>query len=201
MYFVRLSQCPVGGPKGICTAWDGHTFTCDTGASYKKPEGSPEWHSYNEIREQFSPAQIMEEVDRLNIDHICLTGGEPLVYGVDISTLIRFLKPNNMVHIETSGTEMFSAVLPHKQVWITMSPKDKWLKSMALDANEFKLLVHQKTKPSDIDMWTTVANGRPVYLQPLDDEHAAENQTMAIELAKKTNTRLSIQIHKKIGVR
>ena len=200
MMFFRLSQCPVGGLGGICKLWDDTQFVCDTGASFKKPEGSPEWHSYNEVNQTLSEEQVVKMIDNANIDHVCLTGGEPLIQHIGYLLIAAKYLTHVMFHIETSGTVELPFT-PSRQTWVTLSPKQGWRKDVAKDANEIKLVVHINTKPGEIALWKAIAGDKPLFLQALDNEDAAENLQHATKLVIETNTRLSIQTHKLLGVR
>lgn len=200
MAFLRLSQCPVGGPDGICTSWDGKQFVCDTGKSYK-PTGKTEFHPYNEVREQMSVEQVHDWVRSLGAGHLCVTGGEPLIYPVE-----ELISDHYMVHIETSGTvlrpELVISRLQDKNVWITLSPKLGWKPEMVLLCDEIKLLVDRNTTYSDIKQWKSY--GKTLSLQPIDepnDEKRQLNIDHAISLCQDHQLRLSVQTHKYIFVR
>lgn len=204
MYFVRLSQCPVGGQKGICRAWDGREFKCDTGASWDKKSGV-EWHSYNETRESINYHDIIQFAEGAGTNRICLTGGEPLLYNLDIESLIYQLGLKDMyLHIETSGTINPPKLMgARERVWITVSPKTtSWKEDTLNEANEFKILVHKDTNIGSIRMWQSIARGRPVFLQPIDPgEGDLPCVDTAVDLAKATGCRVSLQMHKFVGVR
>ena len=203
MDFVRLSQCPVGGVNGLCQMWDGTHFICDTGNAYKKirdrKRETTEWHPYTEVNEVLSAEDIVKGMET---DHLCLTGGEPLVY--DIGPIVEKLHPSKKLHIETSGTV---DGCPWWSPWITLSPKAGCTGNMLAIANELKLLVHHDTTEDQIKDWIKKFNpeSRHFYLQPIEDLNPVQwklNIARAMELLKvNKHIRLSIQVHKAIEVR
>lgn len=203
MCFVRTSQCPVGGPEGICTNWDGTKFKCDTGPQYKPKAGSAEWHSYTEIREVLDPAKIWEWASEKHCSHVVLTGGEPAIQR--IRDVLRDSPIGGTVHIETSGTVPLGDLSSRSgKMWITLSPKENWLPENMAIFDELKLLVNRDTTKASILPWIAIANGRHIFLQPIDEQDPdinSINTERAIDLCKATQCRLSLQLHKLIGVR
>ncbi len=124
-----------------------------------------------------------------------LTGGEPLAQ-TESSALIDALRADDRrVHIESNGT--IPVELP-PDVWLTISPKERLHPAMARRANEVKLIVEGRVP----EEWLASFAGRgvPVFLQPEGNKPA--NVTIALEAAKAApdRYRLSLQIHKFIGV-
>jgi organic radical activating enzyme len=142
--------------------------------------------------------EIVARVRELGADcpTIVLTGGEPLAQ-TESSALIDALRADGKrVHIESNGS--IPVELP-RDVWLTVSPKERLHPAMASRANEVKLIVDGRVP----DEWLASFDGRdvPVFLQPEGNKPA--NVTAALEAAKAAPARyrLSLQTHKFIGVR
>lgn len=124
---------------------------------------------------------------------VVLTGGEPTLQITD--SLIKKLKgAHTNVHIETNGTREIRTMRP---VWVTVSPK--CLDSLVvLKGNELKLLYPLPTvTPGDVEH----LDFRYFYLQPIDNENAAENLSGAIAYClRNPKWNLSTQGHKQWGV-
>ena len=219
MTFIRLAGCTVGrafteaerssGMFGIlqpyqekCTAWDNAKFACDT-----------DYRAALKLTLQDLAAEPLIA----NAKRICLTGGEPLMHRdeVLIPLLQLFANAKKTVHIETSGTisvrQLFSRVDAvqildrHLSTWIAISPKKGVLDDNLWFADEIKILVG-----SQFDENVFVAkfggcfgSGR-VWLQPINNENALdmENVERCLALQRKyKDLRLSLQMHKVLGVR
>jgi organic radical activating enzyme len=145
-----------------------------------------------------SPAQVVARVQALGGDcpMVILTGGEPLAQA-ESSALIEALRADGRrVHIESNGT--VAVDLP-RDVWLTVSPKERLHPAMAARADEVKLIVDGRV-PRE---WLEAFDGRNValFLQPEGNKPA--NVSLALETAKAEpgRFRLSLQMHKFIGVR
>jgi organic radical activating enzyme len=127
---------------------------------------------------------------------VVLTGGEPLAQR-ESSTLIEALRADGRrVHIESNGT--IDVALP-VDVWLTVSPKERLAPKMAKRANEVKLIVDGRVP----DEWLAAFDGHdvPVFLQPEGNKPANIATALAAAKAQPDRYRLSVQIHKFIGVR
>ena len=106
--FLRTAQCNLK-----CT-W------CDTKYTW-------DWENYDYTKEvkEMTLEEIKEQVLDLEIKHLVITGGEPLLQQDDLADLLSFLKPDFYVEIETNCT-----ILPNKMLtdlvdqW-NVSPKTK----------------------------------------------------------------------------
>ena len=197
--FLRLQGCPVG------CSW------CDTKQTW---EIDPEL--------QLSPAAILEkkadsdhwcslssvEIMQLFADkgyrakHVVITGGEPCMY--DLRPLCELLHARGFsTQIETSGT--FDIKAP-AQTWVTVSPKVnmaggyKVLQSALDRANEIK---HPVAMQKHIDellqlLQHTDTAAKLIYLQPISQQRRATE--LAIAKCKEYNWRLSVQVHKYLGI-
>jgi len=127
---------------------------------------------------------------------VVLTGGEPLAQ-TESSALIDGLRADGRrVHIESNGT--IPVDLP-RDVWLTVSPKERLHPAMARRANEVKLIVDGRVP----DEWLASFDGRdvPVFLQPEGNKPANVTTALAAAKAAPERYRLSLQTHKFIGVR
>jgi 7-carboxy-7-deazaguanine synthase len=188
MAFIRLKGCSVS--KKIC-------HHCDT--------------DFDKIMEWKGGGHF--EVDFLdmwaaNYRHICITGGEPLNH--DLWPMWVRLSKNRTIHIETSGTiDIKETGMAHVDaVHITVSPKPGYLESMIKRADEIKVIVGGLGSGEG---WPTLnsarvwaAEGKLVYLQPVNKKNEPDKLTLshALELVDAyPELRLSVQLHKYIGVR
>lgn len=177
--FIRLAGCPVGCP------W------CDTGYG-NGGKGLPS-----------VPQSIAQLLDQLQSPRVVITGGEPFIHQNLPELVEALLATDKQVSIETSGA-YWQDVSP--LAWITLSPKEHvnpkypvkeifWTR-----ANEIKLVV---STGEEVDFYRNclVENMNiPVYLQP-EWEKRDRAIPIILELLKQhPNYKLSLQIHKFIGV-
>lgn len=182
MFFIRFGSCPVGKVKGECLTFDGIKFECDT--------------KYQQFEKKTIP-QIVSEIP-LGIKYVCLTGGEPFLYNLN-PLLQRLILIGVSIHIETSGTVKPKRFLWSRVDWVTVSPKvccdfDFWDKH----CSSYKFLIDFKTKGLFLEEFK---NNGEIFLQPIKDKNYKRNLNKALELCHKYNVRLSLQMHKYIGVR
>lgn len=198
MVFIRFAGCSVGRGKYpfSCTTWDDHIFFCDT--NYKRTAA-------------MGIEQLIYEITSHNIDRVCITGGEPLMHPIG-NLILKIIECGYKVHIETSGTQLIPNVcsdLRYKDdVWITVSPK-KGVHPVILErANEIKVLVGLDTQLEDLLGMFGRLRGK-VWLQPIDANKTPYSPAedygpllKCLEFIKHEPAfRLSIQMHKVIGVR
>jgi 7-carboxy-7-deazaguanine synthase len=184
--------------REMCTLYDGRTFACDTDFQTKK-------------------VMTVEEILAMipsGVQHICLTGGEPLDH--DLSPLLFEIasKTDYLVHIETSGTvSLTDRAYPEYSagdsldmdggwIWLTVSPKFNALPEMMTIANEIKLLVDDRFDLAKIP--DEVLEHDLVFIQPVNFELEInkKNMEMCLELQKEhPNWRISSQSHKLWNVR
>ncbi|WP_447951618.1 7-carboxy-7-deazaguanine synthase QueE [Chryseobacterium koreense] len=117
-YFIRLGGCDVG------CHW------CDVKESW-----NPDLH----------PLMNAEEVAETAAKHcktIVLTGGEPLMYNLEVLTK-KLKELGCEIHIETSGAYEMSGILD----WITLSPKKTKLPTEEIyaKAHELKMIVYNNS--------------------------------------------------------
>lgn len=197
--FIRLQGCPVG-----CSWCDTkHTWDVEpanlillTQTSRKTQDSD----SYGNATAQELFALIQAEGYRAR--HVVLTGGEPCMY--DLNPLCDLLHANGFsTQIETSGT--FEIKAP-ATTWVTVSPKVNMkggfeVLTSALDrANEIKHPVAMEKHIDDLKnlLARIDTSGKLVYLQPISQK--AKATRLAIEMCKTYNWRLSVQVHKYLGI-
>ncbi len=195
-FFLRLQGCNLSCP--FCDT----KYALHRAAEHRLPLNSVALFDPNKPKEAFAPVEVPWLLDELAIKKssykpcVILTGGEPC--DQDITELIRSLrKENYSVHIETNGTRPIPDV---EDLWITLSPKAKGvLEENWSKASEIKLPVGDET---DIKRYAArLSNIAPekVLLQPIDtDKQATE---LCVRYCLKMNWRLSLQMHKYIGIR
>lgn len=197
--FIRLQGCPVG-----CSWCDTkHTWTVDPEQqisltdTLQKTSDSEGWSAV-------SAEQMLQEFKRQGFQarHVVITGGEPCLY--DLNPLCQLLHQQGYsTQIETSGT--FTIQAP-SETWVTVSPKVNMkggyevLTSALERADEIK---HPVGRERDIDellllLQRIPASDKLVYLQPISQK--AKATRLAIEQCKKHNWRLSVQVHKYLGI-
>jgi len=197
--FIRLQGCPVA-----CSWCDTkHTWdvnledSVSTEAMASKTEETTQWAN-------MSVDDILSWVKTQGYQakHIVITGGEPAM--VDLTPLCEgFEAQGYSCQLETSGT--FEIQVTDK-CWVTVSPKInmkggyKILNSALNRANEIK---HPVATEHHVDELTHLLNehkitNTPIYLQPISQKQRATE--LAIETCIKNNWRLSIQVHKYIGI-
>jgi 7-carboxy-7-deazaguanine synthase len=197
--FIRLQECPVG------CSW------CDTKHTWEvKPDLQipiTDLLSQNEETESWSaltPADILKVFNEqgFKANHVVITGGEPCM--VDLVPLCELLEANGYsCQIETSGTFEIKTTI---NCWVTVSPKVNMkggfpiLASAMARANEIKHPVATEQHIDDLKSLLTEFNvqNKQVYLQPISQKQRATE--LAIKACIDNNWRLSVQVHKYIGI-
>ncbi len=131
---------------------------------------------------------------------VVVTGGEPALQ-LTSSLVDKLHLLGKYVAVETNGTRP----LPENVDWITLSPKDMWLgenaRPVLARADELKLLFEEGLPVGDYED-IQVAHR---FLQPVDTDDQRQNdanKNAAIAYIKQhPQWRLSLQIHKLLGIR
>lgn len=197
--FIRLQGCPVG------CAW------CDTKHTWeinlddqvspkvmldKKMETS-QWAN-------FSVEDILNLIQqhKFTAKHIVITGGEPCME--DLTPLCHLFESHGYTtQIETSGTFL---IITTDNCWVTVSPKVNMrggydiLASAMSRANEIKHPVATEQHVNDLKalLATHQVENTPIYLQPISQKKRATE--LAIKTCIENNWRLSVQVHKYLGI-
>jgi 7-carboxy-7-deazaguanine synthase len=197
--FIRLQGCPVG-----CSWCDTkHTWEVasdlqvSAGEILAKNEESAAWSD-------LSAEQLLVLVKNQGYQakHIVITGGEPCMY--DLRPICQLFEENGYsCQIETSGT---FEVKSSAKCWVTVSPKInmrggyKVLASALHRANEIKHPVATEQHISDLKKLLAEHNIKDtqVYLQPISQKKRATELAIATCIAN--NWRLSVQVHKYLGI-
>lgn len=174
-YFIRLGGCDVG------CVW------CDVKES---------WDAAN--HPQMRVDEILGAVKKSPARLVVVTGGEPLMHGLDELTL-QLQLAGFETNIETSGSSPFSG----SWNWFCLSPKKfkEPLPENIEKADELKIIIYNR---SDFDWAEKYASQVPaeckLYLQP-EWSRSAEMVPLMVEYIKENpQWQLSLQIHKFIHV-
>ena len=197
--FIRLQGCPVG-----CSWCDTkHTWIVDLADEVSKDtmltksQETSKWAGLD-------ITQILSLItDRgYQAKHIVITGGEPCM--VNLTPLCdAFDKLGFSTQVETSGT---FEVLVSASCWVTVSPKVNMrggypiLSSAMQRADEIKHPVATEQHVEDLKelLAEHSLNNKLVYLQPISQKGKATQ--LAIKACIANNWRLSVQVHKYIGI-
>ena len=197
--FIRLQGCPVA------CAW------CDTKHTWEielrdevsrevmlaKSQETPQWAN-------FSIEQIVALVTKRDYKakHIVITGGEPCM--VNLAPLCNaFEDLGYSTQVETSGT--FEINVSNK-CWVTVSPKVNMrggypiLSGAMMRADEIKHPIATEQHVDDLKTLLADHNieNTPIYLQPISQKPRATQLAIATCIAN--NWRLSVQVHKYLGI-
>jgi 7-carboxy-7-deazaguanine synthase len=185
MTFVRLAGCNAPSLGLECVRW------CDTPESWDIDSGAT-----------LAPEDIL---DRMCLPRLCLTGGEPLLQAEGVlRTVVEAHRRGIKVHLETNGTiepplgeTLFD--------WAVVSPKppDRLI-APSWDGlvDELKLVADEWLLPGTAERLAAQHPEAVVCIQPVWEADAGSSTAYAIGLVMEhPEWRLSVQIHKYLGVR
>lgn len=192
--FLRLQYCPVGCP------W------CDTKYTWAKDKVDEPRDNVFTRQEvpggiEWDEQELIEAIkQRYTARHLVLTGGEPCAQPI-FDLLTTAINAGFTTQIETSGT--FAVHVP-KATFVTVSPKIDMpggkvvLRESLRRANEVKHPVGRMADVEKLD--TLLGDYKPpvVWLQPLSQSEKATN--LCVEVCMTRNWRISIQLHKYVGL-
>lgn len=197
--FIRLQGCPVA-----CSWCDTkHTWEVELGdevdqnTMLAKAEESAQWSSMT-----VDEILLLVKKKAFKAKHIVITGGEPCM--VDLSPLCEaFEVLGYSTQVETSGT--FDINVSDK-CWVTVSPKVNMrggypiLAGAMKRANEIKHPIATEQHIDDLKGLLAEHNieNTPIYIQPISQKTRATE--LAIETCIANNWRLSVQVHKYLGI-
>lgn len=206
--FVRLQGCPVGCPWcDTKHTWDiNPEDEVSSNAIFVKSGDSPSY--FTTQSEALLPLLIQQGY---TAKHIVITGGEPCMFDLREFTSIA-QKAGFSTQIETSATY---EILCHSDTWVTVSPKINMRAGMPIlsqamqRANEIKHPIAMQKHIDELDALLQCENildrshsqahtAPIIYLQPISQQARATE--LAVQTCIERNWRLSVQLHKYIGV-
>lgn len=170
---------------------------------------------YTSQRQIMSPEEILSVVrglDPANKPMIVITGGEP--FRQDLGPLVNLLSEEGYpIQIETNGT-LYRDNFPYKKVRVICSPKSPTINAQLQPFVEAYKYVIENNFVDPMDGLPSRVLGKnmhvgrafiwkPIYIQPLDEQDEEKNKLHLAAAMKSCSTygyRLSVQIHKIIGV-
>lgn len=192
--FLRLQYCPVGCP------W------CDTKYTWAKDKADEPRDNVFTRQEvpggiEWDEQELIEAIkQRYTARHLVLTGGEPCAQPI-FDLLTAAINAGFTTQIETSGT--FAIHVP-KATFVTVSPKIDMpggkvvLRESLHRANEVKHPVGRMADVEKLDALLGDYKPPVVWLQPLSQSEKATN--LCVEVCMARNWRISIQLHKYVGL-
>jgi len=124
MYLIRLHGCNVGCP--FCDTNHAQDTTVVNNKETSFLEARGENGKFTVMQPEEVVAQVMQE---WNFELVMITGGEPMLQGMDLEHLVRELgRVGYKCHLETSGTVPWDkdiGLVPDIFRWVTVSPKLK----------------------------------------------------------------------------
>ncbi|MCL2925229.1 MAG: 7-carboxy-7-deazaguanine synthase QueE [Trichodesmium sp. MAG_R04] len=178
--FIRLAGCPVG------------CHYCDTGYANGGISLPRQLKTFDEL------------INELFSSRVVISGGEPFIHKQLPALVNRIEATGRQVSIETSGC-YWQNISP--KTWVTLSPKQhispKYpiLELMWTRASEVKLVIETG---QELEFYSKILLGNnriPVFLQP---EWYSRHFTLPLVLEllqENPNYRLSVQLHKYLGLK
>ena len=174
-FFIRLAGCNV------------NCYWCDVKESWSVDD-----------KQYISINQIMNKVKKVKTNFVVITGGEPLLYNLDLLTK-ELKKLNKKIHLETSGTQPLSGSFD----WICFSPK-KFKKPRDIFykvSDELQIVICNRSdfKWAESHVQLLKKNSS-LFLQPEWSVEKKVNPLIFDYIKKNPKWKLSLQIHKFLGV-
>jgi len=152
-----------------------------------------------------SPKEIVDRVsDGLPTDWVVLTGGEPLRQNI-LPLLLALEERDRRVQIETNGTLWLPGITYTNPV-VVCSPKTDHVDGR-LDVHSWKYVLRSGYVDDRDGLPLGLARpfpvGSSVFVQPMDegsDQKNRENVVVAVNACMKFGYRLSLQLHKIVGM-
>lgn len=137
--------------------------------------------------------QAVEKADNGQNTMVVLTGGEPTLQLSDEENLFPYTSSRRFIAIETNGT----GAVPSWIDWVTVSPKEDIPLDKLPKFNEVKLLFDE-TRLDYIQLFNR--DGIIAFIQPIDRSGKMNIQETVNFIKQNPRFRLSVQIHKLIGI-
>mgnify|MGYP003589986614 CR=1 FL=1 len=145
---------------------------------------------------EMSEVEIQARLQKFKGRHITLTGGEPTLY--NLNTLIKSLKGlGYYVSVETNGFNLDNII---EADYIVCSPKGDFTYSKTV--NEYKFIINRFSSLDKV--MEGLDSGYKIYIQPENGMETINgiNLRYCLGLLEDfPNLKLSVQLHKLIGVR
>jgi organic radical activating enzyme len=144
--------------------------------------------------------RVLSLIKDTQVTRVCITGGEPCIW--DLEGLAFGLHSFDLkLHLETNGTR-YQKVLD-KFHWITVSPKFPPGLDRIEVSRGHELKVPVGSSLSDNDVFTCLNFGafNDRYLQPIDGPELYQNAMRCLKLAATQGWQVSLQGHKRLGLR
>lgn len=173
-YFIRLGGCDVG------CHW------CDVKESWDAGQ------------HEFLDSETLAETAAQNCKTIIITGGEPLMWNLDVLTQ-KLKDLGCTVHIETSGAYPMSGQLD----WITLSPKKTKLpvEEVYAKASELKVIIFNNHDFAFAEEQAAkVTPGCKLYLQSEWEKRAEMYPKITDYILKNPKWQASVQTHKYLNI-
>ncbi|MFZ4062389.1 MAG: 7-carboxy-7-deazaguanine synthase [Polynucleobacter sp.] len=188
-----------------CNLWSGREADratavcqfCDTDFVGSDGEGGGKFDSVSLLADAIENSWISTSAGPQQ-RYVVFTGGEPLLQ-LDAALIEALHAKEFTIAIETNGTMK----VPKGVDWVCVSPKSG-SELIVLQADEIKLVVPQVGHHALENLMARFEgmDYRNRFLQPMDGLQAKENTELAIRLCQKRPLwRLSMQVHKLIGIR
>jgi 7-carboxy-7-deazaguanine synthase len=151
-------------------------------------------------------SEITREIEALNGKRLCITGGEPLLQGEQLLSLVRSMRERGfIIEIETNGTFDFRPYQPYASVCMDIKCPSSG------EHSDLSLLVHVRNEDSvrfvvgdfeDLTFAAGVMDHYPIrgeiFFSPV---HGSSSRIVAeFLIAHDLPARLQLQLHKIIGV-
>ena len=173
-YFIRLGGCDIG------CHW------CDVK------------ESWDFQKHQLTPIKNIVENVVDNVENVVITGGEPLMWNMDLLT--KALKSKNKkTHLETSGAYKISGIWD----WFCLSPKKNKLptEQAYIQADELKIIIYNK---HDLEFAESCAKNVKkdclLYLQPEWGKKESVMSLVVKYIKQNPKWKISLQTHKYLDI-
>lgn len=146
---------------------------------------------FDTVKWTMTPKEIFHAV---TYPRVVITGGEPLLWF--LAPLIRLF---DTVEIETNGT--LNPGFNMKDAQVTCSPKTSRVNCHMVHASAWKYIIDGPVSADGLPPKVArPLNDAPVFVQPCDGPNLELNTKIAVASAMKHGHRLSLQLHKMVGL-